>query len=94
MQCLLEKGRERARHSGVSNGSKTTGGGRGGLHSDGARAGTPSTDDKKRLRKKKLKTAKKAHNFLMRIYFVRQANDTPRALRERERGREVGEGGR
>lgn len=39
---------------------------------------------------KKLKTAKKAHNFLMRIYFVRQANDRPR-LCERERESE-GEG--
>lgn len=38
--------------------------------------------------RKKLKTAKKAHNFLMRIYIVRQANDRPRALKysERERG--------
>lgn len=35
--------------------------------------------------RKKLKTAKKAHNFLMRIYIVRQANDRPRALKYSER---------
>lgn len=46
-------GTRRTRHSGVSNGSKTTGGwawwpGQG----DGARAETPSADDKKRPQKK------------------------------------------